>query len=317
MDVKNPHNNFVEYVFSQPEEAKSLLENYLPDSIAEHIDFSSLEVLKDTFIDEDLKDYYSDLIFRVNFADTKGYLYLIFDHKSSVDKKIHLQLINYVHQFWNKKCLENSKWQKLTPIITMVLYHGQYSWTRPTRLRDVIDTELEDLLKYTLDYEYILVDLSKYSDEEIKGTLITQTALVILKHIFDNNLGWNDLLLKLEELLFLLRDNANVLDFLRAILTYIFSAKTVASDSMKEIVEKSIGFKGKEVFMTVKEQWIQEGEIKGRKEGEIKGEIKGIKGEIAMLDQLYKKGKLTEQEYQEMLLPLKQKLDNLNKELKE
>ena len=37
-------------------------------------------------------------------------------------------------------------------------------------------------------FEYLLYDLSEYSDEEIKGAVVLRVAFLLLKHIFSSDL---------------------------------------------------------------------------------------------------------------------------------
>ncbi len=61
---------------------------------------------------------------------------------------------------------------ELPIVIPIVIYHGNDEWKIKTTLGEMIkgNRELpEDVKKYVPDYEYLLYDLSRYTDEEIKG----------------------------------------------------------------------------------------------------------------------------------------------------
>jgi len=61
-----------------------------------------------------------------------------------------------------------------------------------------------------------------------------------------------------------------------------------------------------------------EGEIKGKIEGKIEGEIKGqIKGQISLLEKLHQEGVLSKKKMEKMLIPLRQKLNELYEQLPE
>ncbi len=74
--------------------------------VLEIVRLDTLEICKDSFIDKDLKDYYSDILYRVDFGDTPGYIYFLFEHKSSPDQDIHLQVLEYMVKIWR---LEQNK----------------------------------------------------------------------------------------------------------------------------------------------------------------------------------------------------------------
>ncbi|GAB6161335.1 hypothetical protein JCM12298_04940 [Desulfothermus naphthae] len=49
--IQNPHDVFVKEVFSHKEQAEDLLKNYFPQDICRLIDFDSLALVKDSFMD--------------------------------------------------------------------------------------------------------------------------------------------------------------------------------------------------------------------------------------------------------------------------
>ncbi len=103
-------------------------------------------------------------------------------------------------------------------------------------------------------------DLSNFSDEQIKGRVITRIALVVLKHIFDKPEDWDNVLKLLEQLFLELSINKSSLDFLRATLKYLFNSAEVSAEDVKKVIETTLGQKGSEVFMTVREKWKKETE---------------------------------------------------------
>ena len=91
--IRNPHDRFVKESLSLKENARSFLENYLPEEILNLVDLGSLEIEKDSFVAQDLQDYYSDLLYKVRFSGHDGYVYLLFEHKSYCERWISLQLL--------------------------------------------------------------------------------------------------------------------------------------------------------------------------------------------------------------------------------
>ncbi len=82
MEVQNPHDKFFKKIFGDLAVAKDFLNNYLPEKIMGIIDIDTLEPQKDSHIDEELKESFSDLLFKANINNREGYLYLLFEHKS-------------------------------------------------------------------------------------------------------------------------------------------------------------------------------------------------------------------------------------------
>ena len=97
--VKNPHDKVFRETYSNFDNACSLISNAMPQRVLKLMDLSTLEICKDSFIEEDLSDYYSDMLYRVKFRDgSAGSVYVLFEHKSYYDKYVHLQLLEYMIQ---------------------------------------------------------------------------------------------------------------------------------------------------------------------------------------------------------------------------
>ena len=78
----------------------------------------------------------------------------------------------------------------LTPIIPIIVYHGKDRWKyKPFK---AYFKELDDFLSgYTPNFDYIKVDLSDYSDEEIKTGIFESVSRFSLMQLpeqfFENN----------------------------------------------------------------------------------------------------------------------------------
>ena len=97
-----------------------------------------MELEKDTMIEEELKDVFSDLIYKVSLNGKDAYLYFLFEHKSYPYKKIALQLLKYIRSIWELKMKQGEK-EKLPLIIPLVFYHGRLKWNIGLRLSDLLD----------------------------------------------------------------------------------------------------------------------------------------------------------------------------------
>jgi predicted transposase/invertase (TIGR01784 family) len=83
--------------------AKDFLTHYLPKNVLQIIDLNTLEPQKDSFINQELEEGFSDLLFKADISGKEGYLYFLFEHKSYPDKGISLQLLKYMVEIWEAK----------------------------------------------------------------------------------------------------------------------------------------------------------------------------------------------------------------------
>jgi hypothetical protein len=54
-----------------------------------------------------------------------------------------------------------------------------------TRFASLLNGPADALAAYIPDFNYVLYDLTQFSDEQIKGTVMARVAMLLFKHIFD------------------------------------------------------------------------------------------------------------------------------------
>ncbi|WP_425361638.1 Rpn family recombination-promoting nuclease/putative transposase [Candidatus Tisiphia endosymbiont of Ceraclea dissimilis] len=75
--------------------AKEFLATHLPKDVLALIDSTTLKLEKDSFIESDLSETISDVLFSVKFNDQDGYIFLLLEHQSTVDKMMAFRLFKY------------------------------------------------------------------------------------------------------------------------------------------------------------------------------------------------------------------------------
>ncbi len=83
MKVQNPHDKFFKETFGNLAVAKDFLRNYLPQNIVDIVDINTLEPQKDSFINDELEEVFSDMLFQVDINKKEGYIYFLFEHKAT------------------------------------------------------------------------------------------------------------------------------------------------------------------------------------------------------------------------------------------
>ncbi|MFZ4082145.1 MAG: Rpn family recombination-promoting nuclease/putative transposase [Pirellula sp.] len=68
LSTSTPHNNLFHYALSHAHAARDLIQTHLPADLVAALDLDSLVLQKDSFIDEELRDSYSDLLYSVQLA---------------------------------------------------------------------------------------------------------------------------------------------------------------------------------------------------------------------------------------------------------
>ena len=274
--ITSPHDKFFKQVFTRGDTAKEFLLNYLPPALVKLIDWDSLEYTKDSFIDEDLKEFFSDLLFRAQLKDgTRGYVYILFEHKSYHEPLTAFHILRYMVKIW-EMLLRKREGFALPVIIPLVLYHGEKSWKSGLNFRDLFDCS-DDMVSFIPDFEYLFWSAAGYSDEEIKGNATLRVALLLMKYIFRE-----DLRNRLPGILGLLKDLSEKrtgMEYIEAILRYIFNAAPVDNVSYQDIkaaVDKALPHIGGEIMPTIADSFVEQGIQQGIQQGKREGVLEAI-----------------------------------------
>ncbi len=289
--LQNIHDKFCRGALKIKPIARSVLEENLPPRIKASVDLDTLKICKDSFIESDMKEYYSDILYQAQFGKETGFLYFLFEHKSRPDKHIFLQLSQYMLSIWNlynKQSTDPKSLRSLPIVLPLVIYHGKQAWNIPARFSECFQGVTDDLKHYIPDFSYLLYDLSAYTDEEIKGSVMARVSLLILKHAYDK-----DLFEKLPGIIALLRElslQETGLHYFETLFRYVLglgSLHSVSLEKVRTVLSESLSQEQGECVMDLAEQLRQEGWQAGRQvgwqAGKEEGEIAGAKRTAANL----------------------------------
>ncbi len=195
MGQQTPHDRFFHEVLSNKDNAVDLLQGVLPNDLLRHLDLQSLTQDKTKYTDEQLDEYFSDIVYtcRCTASYSTAHpeagikLALLFEHKSFVPAFPHTQLLRYILNIWN----HHMKQRKAVPIVLPLLfYHGKRKWKKRP-LHDYLSggkVSFPIFNRFIPKFDYLLIDLSEFSDEGIKTVVFTRAAVKIAllaqKYIF-------------------------------------------------------------------------------------------------------------------------------------
>jgi len=274
MSENNAHDLFFRQMMMKKETAKDIIKNYFPKEITKSMDFDTLKISKDTFIDKKNRKNESDILYEITINKEKTYVYLLFEHKSYDYKYTALQLLRYMYNIWDldikqKKLTKN---KKLQPIIPFVVYANDKEWTRENTLSYLLEKIPDPVKKHVPDYEYLMLNLQVKDFNEIKGEILTQIMLKTMKIVFMKDI---DLEEKLREIFHLMKLYKNVentqetLEVFRHLIRYLTrAAKYVNKDQLEKSVQKELP-EWRTDYMTIADVLRKEGIEKGKKEDAI------------------------------------------------
>ena len=172
-------------------------------------------------------------------------------------------------QIWQAKL--DQEYGELPVVIPLVIYHGKSNWHIPDTLAGILKGyhDLPTNIKiYIPNFTYLLYDLSKYSDEEIKGAVLTRITLTLLRDIFTTEPEkLIDSILRSVEFLQDIEDKQTGIQYFETMLHYIIGSKTnLSEDDLQELIGKieHIFPEGSEITMSIAEIWKEKGREEGR-----------------------------------------------------
>lgn len=277
-DVGNPHDKLFRETWSNLENARSFLHHYLPHHVLRLMDLDTLEISKDSFVEKELSDYYSDMLYKVMLSGNPGFVHVLFEHKSYYDKHVHLQILEYMVKIWRLFIKQKKKKEALPIVIPLLICHGKRSWPEDkVRLSSFLSGPVDELSGYIPDFGFHLHDLTRFTDKDIKGTVMARVVLLLFKHVFDP-----DLQKKLPAILSLMKslmEKETGLQYLETVLRYLFNTMDdISAEAIREVAEQALSAKEGAYIMTLAERLRKEGEIRG----EIRGKLQGLTDAIEL-----------------------------------
>jgi len=255
ISLKHPHDSFFKKLFDNEENIRDFLKAYLPKSLAQHIDFESIQITDTEKENKKHKKYYLDLSVDCQIQETQSKIYIIFEHKSYQDKLTLMQVLNYCLTIWEAEIENNQHY--LTPIIPYIFYHGKSRSNLKSNFRDYFEAN-PALEGYLMDFKFVIFDTTQIENHDIiKGidNLYLSASLLLMKNIFRDIQDLKPILKKIVTL-----DDDRVI----RLFEYIVVNKEIEKEQFREIL---LEVKGEEKMATLAQRWMDEGMQQGIKQG--------------------------------------------------
>jgi len=239
------------------------------------------------------------------------FLYLLFEHKSYLDRMVAFQILKYMVRIWELFLEQNKNASKLPGIFPMLIYHGKTGWNVDKRFSSLLNIPKglsEHLSLYIPDYEYQLYDLSHTPDEDIKGDVEVRILFLTLKYVFQE--GLSERLVGIFRLFADIVNKKKSTEYLEVLLRYLSrGVESLSFKQLQESLERS-NIDGGDIMPTIAQELMNKGRIEGIDIGKRQGKIEGIdigkkQGKIEMALALLKIGVPIEKIVANILQPRK------------
>jgi predicted transposase/invertase (TIGR01784 family) len=132
--IHSPHDRLFRKTLSNSADAAGLIRAVLPPSVVVQLDLDELHAEPESYVDEQLKLSQSDVLYRTRYRDKEAFVYVLFEHKSSADRWVVLQLIRYLVKIWERQREQHPEQETLSVVLPMIVYHGEHAWTAAAQL---------------------------------------------------------------------------------------------------------------------------------------------------------------------------------------
>ncbi|MCS7079687.1 MAG: Rpn family recombination-promoting nuclease/putative transposase [Chloracidobacterium sp.] len=273
--LANPHDLFFKDLLARPGVAADFLAHYLPAEVLAHLDVSQPETVPGSFVDEDLREHLSDVLFRVrDRGGDEAFVYVLLEHKSTPWPWTPLQIGRYVFAIWEQA--RRAGGARLPVVLPVVFYHGKACWNVAEDVAGLVAHRDEPTLRaWTPSCRYWLCDLSPYSAEDLKGGLLLRVGLSVLRYVFSE-----DLPERLREIfrLMALLERQSVTEYLGTVLRYLAATETpLRWQTVKAVFKETIAEQAEELMtapfvMEILQEGIEQGIEQGIERGIERGE---------------------------------------------
>ncbi|MCK7068969.1 Rpn family recombination-promoting nuclease/putative transposase [Enterobacter bugandensis] len=269
-NTPTPHDAAFRQFLANPDVARDFMQIHLPAKLQALCDLSSLKLESGTFVEDDLRQYASDILWSMKTTSgDDGYIHLLLEHQSSADKNMAFRQLRYAVAAMQRHLDAGHK--KLPLVIPVLFYHGNRSpYPFSTNWLDCFSNPVQAEKVYTTSFP--LVDVTVIDDDEIMNHRRMAALTLLMKHIRHRDMM--ELLDRLPRVMVEWISPEQV----RVLINYMVNAgEAPAPEFMRALAERLP--QHEDELMTIAQQLEQKGMEKGiqlgRQEGRDEGKLEG------------------------------------------
>ena len=266
--ANNPHDGLFRALLDDPGRAAVVIREMLPPDIAAMMGDGMPVPVDGSYVDEALAGSQSDRLFQVSLTSgTPAFVYVLMEHKSTIDPRTPLQLLSYMVRIWDRHAQGKAdRLRALPPILPIVVYHGQSPWRAPDTLFDCIDTGPEPggaLADYVRSLRYEVHDLGRRDDDRLSAADDVAAVWLALKYVSRTKAPPEIIVQILARL-----TNGTLLA--HQIVRYILDRQQwIDADDWKQLASEAKPGMEESMVSLAAQEWLKQGEAKGLKAARI------------------------------------------------
>ena len=267
VQIINPHDRFVKAAMENRDVAMEFLDIYVPDEVKVICKLEEFQHIKQSFVDSDLREHITDILFRVPHKDPKEpplFLYFLMEHLRNNDKLSAFRDWNYKVKIV-RFSMEDTGRQEVPLILSFFIYNGKSEFTAVNKIVDLIAVKNKDLARKMIE-GFEPIDLQKISHETLMNRLWFPVLAIALSEV-DNP----DVVARVHKIAYYLREierTGRGHELLEALLTYMLqTSRAEHQEALVQAVRTSISKQSGDRTLTIADMLVKRGRKEGREQG--------------------------------------------------
>ena len=278
--IDKAKDNGLKLILHEPELFVEFLRDFIPVDMLKNIKPEDVEDISERFLPLFMDGKDSDTVKRVNLkGNAPLFVIAIVEHESQVNYRASFKMLQYItlvlHEYEKEankddRNASSAKGFKYPPVLPVVFYDGPGNWTAETNFLQ--RTELSDVFeKYIPKFEYELVNLNEYSEQDIANFGDTLSLVMIIDKIRSSE-GISILKRLPEGYLDKLKGGIppHLYDVLANVITVFMTRINAPVDEIEKVTEHLDQRRLKEMFTFIDNYDVQETRREAKAEGEKK-----------------------------------------------
>ncbi|XTZ39667.1 Rpn family recombination-promoting nuclease/putative transposase [Salmonella enterica] len=260
-----PHDAVFRKLLSHKETARDFLEIHLPPHLLSFCDLNTLHLESGSFVEKDLRNCYSDVLYSLKTTSGNSYIYTLIEHQSSPDKNMAFRLMRYAIAAMQRHL--DKGYRDLPLVIPLLFYHGRvtpYPWS--LRWLDAFHQPQQAESLYTGAFH--LIDITCKPDEEIM-----QHRRIAMLELLQKHVRQRDMLEFQQQLVSLLALGYTSNEQLKTLMSYLLQAGNTADPAafLFTLASRTGDHQHKGVLMNIAQYLRDEGMAQGLSQGREEG----------------------------------------------
>ena len=179
--ISKPHDLFFRKAMGSTKLVEEFIQHYLPANIAKNLDPGSLQLTDGSFIDQDLNEYRTNILYKATFRGKFGYIYFLIEQQTKADRLMPLRMLQYIVQIIDRALEENKK-GPLPLVFPCVIHNGKKPYPYETDIFELFEDP--NLAREIFLKPFHLIDLPAIPDDDLKKSPLFGMLSLYLKHAY-------------------------------------------------------------------------------------------------------------------------------------